>query len=307
MEKPLSFSILLPVGSEKRKYSHGDYFFGRSFADALERRGHKTKLLSRDNWDQTLADDIAIVIRGRAAPDRRFGRLTLAWCISFQPKEVAGDYDHTDHFFAASPLQQRVISRRAGQGKVDLMYQAFDSHIMFPTDEKPTNDLVFVGTPRSVDRRPVVSFAAQSGLPTRIWGDGWENTEFASMQAGGNVQNSQLGSIYRSGSVVLNDHLVIMKRSQLVSNRVYDALACGRPVLTDAKAGLPEELQPYVYEYRDADSFTEAAHAALNETEEKRQDRLDLALRLPDLHSFDQRAVQTCAVVERLLQADRQK
>jgi hypothetical protein len=301
LKKSYSFSILLPVHSEKRKFSHGDYFFGRSFADALERLGHKTKLLARANWDKVELDDIAIIIRGRAAPYQRFGRLTLTWCISFQPKASSGDYENTEHFFAASPFLNRTIKRHVGPEKVSLMYQAFDAQTMFPTEEKPTNGMVFVGTPRSAERRPVVHFAAQSGLETKIWGNGWEETELASLQAGGNQKNSELGEIYRSASVVLNDHLVVMKRNQLVSNRVYDALACGRPVLTDAKAGLPENLQPFVYQYQDAESFKETAVAALAETEERRQQRYDFARTLRQLHSFDQRAEQTCDVVDKLL------
>jgi hypothetical protein len=301
MSQPLSFSILLPVYYAHQKHTHGDFYYGRSLASALERLGHKTQLLAGEQWGETAPDDIALIIRGRNGPTRRMGRLMLEWCISCPPKLKEGDFENVDYFFAASASLARRIRRMKPADRVSVMYQAFDPELMFPDDSTPENDLIFVGTPRTEDRRPVVSYAAQSGLPTRIWGGGWEETEFAHLQSGGHIDNQDLGNIYRSGAVILNDHLVVMQRNALISNRLYDGLACGRAVLSDMKAGLPPELAPFVYGYQDAASFAEQAALALAETQERRQERRDFAVQMRELHSFDQRAKQICDQIDLLL------
>jgi hypothetical protein len=261
-----SFSILLPVGRASRKFNHGDYFFGASLARALEKHDHTVNLFAVDEWDQAEPDDIIIVIRGRAPLTRRLGRMTLEWCISFFPKPGQLDYENIDHFFAASPQLQARIARIAGRDRVSLMYQAFDAELMYPNEQPAQNDMVFVGSPRSEDRRPVVSYAASSGLPFRLYGSGWEDTSFQKFQVSGNVQNEKLGDLYRSGSLVINDHLVIMRRMQIGSNRIYDGLACGRPVLNDVNGGLPSDISPYVYPYSDSETDcveTRSAYAVI--------------------------------------------
>ncbi len=295
-----SFSIMLPVARADRKVGHGDYFYGSSLARALERREHTTQVLAVDEWHTALPDDIALHIRGRAPVTRRFGRLCLSWCISFFPKPDQPDYDHVDHFFAASEALQKRIARRAGKPRASLMYQSFDPDFMYPTNADSQSDLVFVGTPRTEERRPVVPYAAESGLPFRLYGPGWDETPFASHQAGGGVRNEDLGDIYRSSGAVINDHLVIMRRLQIGSNRIYDGLACGRPVLNDVNAGLPDDILPFVLPYSDAESFREQAARALSESAERRAERAAFATCMRATHSFDQRAEQILAKIDEL-------
>ncbi len=301
MANSYTFSILLPIYHDHLKNTHGDFYFGRSLACALQSLGHSTRIFAGEHWEETRADDIALVIRGRKAPAKKYGKLLLEWCISFPPRLDTGEYSMVDHFFAGSPLLHRRIRRMVPTGRASVMYQAFDCGVMYAEDISKTNDLIFVGSPRSKERRPVVSYAVQSGFRTRIWGSGWEDTDARSLQAGGHVDNVDLGMIYRSGTVVLNDHLVVMKRNGITSNRVFDGLACGRAVLTDTTAGLPPDLLPFVYGYNDAVSFRDQAERALSETEERRRQRILFAHQMRQRHSFDQRALQICSQVEKLL------
>lgn len=301
MSQKLTFSLLLPVYLDARKLTHGDYYFARSLANALERKGHEVHIRAGENWEKTSPDDIALVIRGQRGPTQSYGRLLLEWCISFPPTLKTKDFEVVDHFFAASPYLARRIRRMVPAEKVSLMYQAFDAEVMFPDAIDETNDLIFVGTSRSDEGRPVVIFAGESSLPYRIWGGGWDRTPYQDMVVDEHVQNSGLGDVYRSGGVILNDHLVIMRRNQIISNRLYDGLACGRPVLSDAILGLPPELVPYVYEYTDAESFKEKAQLAISEPLERRQERIAFAHEMKSLHSFDQRADQLCDQVAKML------
>lgn len=296
----LQFSIMLPVAKADRKLVHGDYHFGRSLARALERRGHRTRLLAVEEWAQASGDDVTLYIRGRASARHRIGRISLAWCISFFPKPGQTDYACIDHFFAASPVLRNRIARIAGKDRVSLMYQAFDRDLMYLDNGASAQDLVFVGTPRSEARRPVVPYAAASGLPFRLYGAGWESTPYSKFQAGGNVPNDHLGDIYRGASVIINDHLVVMRRLQIGSNRIYDALACGRPVLNDLDTGLPPDVQPFILPYADADSFRKQAEVALSESADRLAERRAFAESMRDVHSFDQRAEQILSKVDDL-------
>ena len=47
------------------------------------------------------------------------------------------------------------------------------------------------------------------------------------------IENSQIPALYRSARVTLNDHWKDMLDYQFVNNRIFDALACGLPVISD--------------------------------------------------------------------------
>ncbi len=98
-------------------------------------------------------------------------------------------------------------------------------------------DLVFVGNSRRV-RRPVVAGAVASGLPLRIYGLDWKGVVPDANLMDGTVRNEMVGDLYRGAGIVLNDHWDDMRRWGFVSNRLFDAVACGVPVVSDAIEGL---------------------------------------------------------------------
>ena len=65
------------------------------------------------------------------------------------------------------------------------------------------------------------------------------------------VDNELLPVVYSSAGVVLNDHWGPMKAWGFVSNRLFDVLACGTPVISDAVDGIAELFEGAVPEYHD--------------------------------------------------------
>ena len=65
------------------------------------------------------------------------------------------------------------------------------------------------------------------------------------------VDNELLPAVYSSAGVVLNDHWGPMKAWGFVSNRLFDVLACGTPVISDAVDGIAELFEGAVPEYHD--------------------------------------------------------
>jgi spore maturation protein CgeB len=65
------------------------------------------------------------------------------------------------------------------------------------------------------------------------------------------VANTELRKIYSSVKVVLADHWDDMREHGFISNRIYDALACGATVLCDEVNGLAGRFGESVVTYRD--------------------------------------------------------
>jgi spore maturation protein CgeB len=69
------------------------------------------------------------------------------------------------------------------------------------------------------------------------------------------VPYEQLPDLYSSAAIVLNDHWDDMREHGFVSNRVFDALACGAFVLSDENAGLAEAVGEGVETFSDVDDL----------------------------------------------------
>ena len=80
--------------------------------------------------------------------------------------------------------------------------------------------------------------ALATHLPLKIWGRGWKRPGYERSVVAPCVRNEALGDLYRNSVCTLNDHWSDMARFNYVNNRVFDALACGLPVLSDPHDGL---------------------------------------------------------------------
>jgi hypothetical protein len=100
---------------------------------------------------------------------------------------------------------------------------------------------VYVANSRNV-LRPI----ARDLLPTErdlaIWGTSWEGLIDTSQLVAEHVPNDELHRVYSSAGIVLNDHWDDMREHGYISNRIYDALACGALVLSDDVPGLAERF-----------------------------------------------------------------
>ncbi|MEA2310435.1 MAG: hypothetical protein QOE28_403, partial [Solirubrobacteraceae bacterium] len=77
--------------------------------------------------------------------------------------------------------------------------------------------------------------------PPALYGDGWAQIAPEHTVASW-LDNAELPRLYSSAAIVLNDHWPDMRAAGFISNRVFDALACGAFVVSDPVEGLREEL-----------------------------------------------------------------
>ncbi len=287
-----SISVKTCMSEKGRPTPTGDWAFGVSLANALERRGHASRVDDIDAWATAPADDLAdVVVQGHDHHPPRPGVAPYLWLIypgkRFDLQRLV-DYRHV---FVASQIHARKLMTQVPGAQISYLPQAFDAGIMAPPAADAARDsIVFVGTNHFGKARPVVEVAQQSGLGLRLWGAGWADTPYAPSVVADGIANAQLGDLYRSAEIVLCDHTSVMARNGYVSNRVFDALACGAPVIMDRVAGLPDEFTPFVKVVDSLESYHEAVRQIRAETAEDRRRRIAFAQDMIARHSFDARA-----------------
>ena len=163
--------------------------------------------------------------------------------------------------------------------------------------------VLFVGNARKRARRPVVDLAVAHAAEFVVYGAGWEG-EAAAHVAATSVPNTELGELYSSAGTVLNDHWADMREEGFVSNRLFDAVACGARVLSDHIDGLDELFGGAVQTFRDDADFVRLVHEPFDDplADDPWPDdatRLEIAARVRRDHSFDARASELIATVLR--------
>jgi glycosyltransferase involved in cell wall biosynthesis len=279
----------------------GDYHFARGLQRALERAGHPTRVHFLPDWSSEAAarDDVAILLFGlKEAPTHR-GQVNILWQISHPDLATPELYDRYDHVFVASDT---FAAWMAGLVAVPVtpLHQATDPGRFRPEPGGPHHELLFVANSRRVHRRVVDDLAGTTrdlAIYGREWTPALVDQRFVK---GENVPNTELARYYSAADIVLNDHWDDMRFEGFISNRLYDALACGSFVISDEVDGIEAEFDGAVVTY-DTRAELEALIARyLGDPDERR--RLATLGRAAVLqrHTFDLRARVLCDVVEPL-------
>ena len=294
--RPLTFAIQTPVPRPKLATRWGDHHFAVGLAEALERLGHKARVQSRREWEIVESDDeIDIALRGRQGYDKRSGHPLMYWVISSSNTLRPYQYPMLDHLFAAGePLAKRMAAR-IGQDRVSLLPQAFDPQRMKLPEKKIKRDgIVFIGTQRGYGR-PMADYALKAGIDLKLWGGGWSGEIAEAFLQDTHMENAKLGEVYASAEIVLNDHKEIMADDGIVSNRIFDALACGAAVITDPVAWMPDDIAEFVDVVDGPEALKTAVTRVRKETAAKKKRREEFALQMRTTHSFDARAKEIIA------------
>ena len=275
----------------------GDLALATALAEALGRAGHEAEveLSGQPPPLRAYCHDVCLDLRGRHPPARRPGQTHVMWIIS-HPEEV-GDEElaGSDLVLVASRSHAR---RLAGRRRVPVrpLLQFTDLRSFYPDpDASARHELLFVGNWRS-RLRPVVWAALRSGRDLALYGDGWD---LVAPQAwrGRWVDTDALRRLYSSADIVLNDHWPDMRERGFLSNRLFDALACGAFLMSDAVEGLEEELGDAVQTFAGSEDFGREAEEWLSRPElrKERAERGRAVVR--ERHSSDARVRELLAIL----------
>ncbi|MBL3573627.1 glycosyltransferase [Rhodovulum sulfidophilum] len=297
--------LCLPCPDPRPGKIWGDWFFAQSLARALERAGRGVRLATAKRrsggvWMRAVPqrwpwqDEIDLVIRGGKAWPKLGRRPLFIWLISRPDSLTDREISEAEHIFVASELYMAELERR-GARAVSFLPQCTDPDLFSPDRAEKTlaSEILFVGNRRKSFPRAVVERALATGRSLSVWGRGWHDALPPGTLRGVEIPNAELGRHYASAGVVLNDHHPDMLAHGFVSNRVYDVLASGRPVLTEDMLGLPEDLRPAVFAYSDG-TFAERLGTALDDD---RQDRSEIAAHVRSRHGFDNRVRSILEVI----------
>ncbi|WP_159501788.1 glycosyltransferase [Microbacterium sp. 18062] len=274
----------------------GDTHFARSLAEALREQGHDVVV---DAWDArhrstAYLDDAVIVLRGLHEYVPAAGQLSYLWVISHPDLVSARELRAFDRVFAASTRWARVMSARLGLS-IEPLLQCTDPTRFRPESGRRGDDIVFVGNSRGVPR-PVVMESVRSGLPIQVYGSNWEAFIPTSAVKASHIDNRELGVLYASASVVLNDHWADMLREGFISNRLFDAVAAGGRVLSDDAEGIAEIFGGAVRTYRSVSEIVPLLQGDHDELFADEGTLAQISQLIRNEHSFSARA-ETLAIL----------
>lgn len=262
------FRIVLAAASRERAPVGGDFHFASALERELTRRGHRARVQIVPEEAGDAGPEVVVVLRGRARHIPRAESFNVLWCIS-HPDDLTGEEcDGYDLVCVASEPFASALRERTGTPVV-VLHQATDPALFHPDPGLPERELVFVGNSRGVRRKVLDDL-----LPTRrdlaIYGSGWDGLVDRSRVAAEHVPNDALRRVYSSAAIVLADHWPDMREHGFASNRLYDAVACGAFVISDAVAGVEERFAGAVETYETREQLQALVERYLSDPEERR-------------------------------------
>lgn len=242
ISRALRFVIRTPSPEGEEQKWWGDYYYAKAMASALGELGYPAVLQHREEWGAAgTLGDVVFHIRGIVDVRPIPGLLNVMWVISHPDRINIDEYGAMDRVFVAGSQLRTTLGQRYGLDACLLMQGAdqtkfCDDIAAFPALSQKA---LFVGNSR-LQLRGVVSDAIEAQLPLVVYGRDWEHFIPPTFVGGTFISHEELPRWYGSAGVVLNDHWPTMREYGIVSNRIFDVVATGRPVITDPVAGLDE-------------------------------------------------------------------
>jgi spore maturation protein CgeB len=101
--------------------------------------------------------------------------------------------------------------------------------------------------------------------------------------------NEELRKIYSSAGIVLSDHWEDMREHGFISNRVYDAVACGALVISDRVDGVEERFGGAVVTYETPEELRALIERFIDDPEERQVRGAAGRARVVEKHTFAHR------------------
>lgn len=280
----LDIAIKVAAPSAK-KLAWGDYHFARSLADSLQAFGHRVRVDCGEFWESKPAQ-VVIVIRGLREYQKQSGELVVLWSISHPDQLSFEEIDSADLFYVASDSTKALFESATMTAPKTLLQATDSTKFHSGAGMQERSGFAFVGNTRKVFRE-VVRWAVELKLPLRLIGQGWRDYVPRSAIEAELVANDRLPQVYGSAEVVLNDHWESMREYGYISNRVFDAVACGAMVISDDIPTIGRVFGGMVKTASTLEEFAAAAHELDSVTD---AERTAASANITNAHSFYARA-----------------
>ncbi|MBR5599495.1 MAG: glycosyltransferase [Alphaproteobacteria bacterium] len=241
-EKYLAFDLAVEFeknGFETKIYSIEDTYSNRNFGEGFEFIMRKWPELRVENYHSFVDKDRIAV---------------LYETVPYNLMEVR----RADIVFTGSMKKNEDYRKRGINSyfipqftRLDKFYPAYN--------EKYKSKLLFVGNrwPNFASRK-TVSYAINNGIEIDIYGADWENVlvgDNIKMLKGFQLKNEDLKYYYSSADIVFNDTRDDMIMAGYISNRIFDATACGAFVISDYNEAIEDIYGDSIPMYKNEEEF----------------------------------------------------
>jgi len=290
--------IKCPAPENETKVRWGDYPFALALQRCLEELGCYVLVDTKEDWGCEEGADVVLVLRGIHfyRPDRRnTSCLYIMWNISHPDLVTEEEYQLYDVVCVGSRHYAKQLQKKLSVPVVPLL-QCTDTSVFYPSREEPSEfdqEYIFIGNSRGIARNCVM-WAVEDQLPLTMWGGGWNSIlkDHMDLIKAPFIENSLIPELYRNAKVTLNDHWQDMLEKQFVNNRIFDALACGLPVISDTCEELREIFPEAVLHYETREEFEECIKRIETDYEGVRAKVREQWLLIQREYSFEARARQ---------------
>ena len=297
--------IKCPATEGKAKYHWGDYYYAIALQKYLERKNIYVVIDTRQDWGCDEEADVVLVLRGNHfyRPDRRNGKtIYIMWNISHPDMISKSEYELYDIVCVGSRYYANKLKKQISV-PVEPLLQCTDTELFYPEERKTTNlkdDYIFIGSTRGVMRECVL-WAAEDNLPLHVWGGGWKQMlpDHQEVIDGTFVRNEDLPALYRSAKATLNDHWKDMLDNQFINNRIFDALACGLPVISDGCDEMKEIFPEAVLYYSNKEELQACIEKMEKDYDAVKAKALEQFEMIKKDYSFEKRAEELIEMVEK--------
>ena len=306
-EMPL-WVIKCPAPDDETKIRWGDYHFALSLQKNLEKLGLYVIVQMREEWYCEMTADVVIVIRGGTAYHPKHKNpfcKYIIWNISHPDQITREEYELYDAVCVGSKYYAEQLKHYISAPVYPLL-QCTDTELFYPamsSGQTPVKyQYIFIGNSRGIARESVM-WALEDNLPLTMWGYGWNKILKDHLDIIQNlyIENRDIPELYRNSKATLNDHWKDMLEKQFINNRIFDALSCGLPIISDTCPELREIFPDAVLHYSNRLEFEECIDRINNDYDAVKTSVLSQQELIRQEYSFEVRAKQLKTIVDSIL------
>ena len=235
---------------------------------------------------------------GLSSYEPKKGQINIMWNISHTDSISDREYEGFDHVFVSSVSYAKTLSNRINI-PVSTLLQCADPHVFKPCteQEKQPHDVLFVGNSRKVYRK-IIKDAVMNAVKVDVYGTNWETFLPNGYLKADHIDNRVLHQHYAGTKILLNDHWDNMAKYGFLSNRLFDAGACGAFVISDEAEGLQEIFGDAIVTYKDGAELVDKINYYLLNEDKRHKKALQLQEIVINNHTFDNRIDDMLKVIE---------
>ena len=280
-------TINLPISYSKylndKTYALGEKYLAEDFAKQLSQFGVETRLFT---FEETLSvHDFfnGIEFYMRSGPELRldgyhnyFDHDKISVLIETIPYEL-NEVKNADIVFTGSQRQNEKY-RQLGINSFFLpQFTRIDKFYFAPRDDLKRKILYVANQWTKLDVRKTIKFAKSANIPIDVFGSNWSASldgEYASWWKAKQIPNEELKYYYSSADIVLNDTRQDMIDAGFISNRIFDATACGAFVISDYIPEIEEIYGDAIPMYKNEYEFKQLIEYYLAHPDERKSKAL---------------------------------